>query len=226
MGFVAYYRVSTRKQGDSGLGLESQKAILCNYLNCDDLVAEFTEVASGKNVDGRPQLQRAVKLCVDGGHTLAVAKLDRLSRKTEDALKIWGQLDGRLYSCDIPQENGKMDKFTLTIFMAIADRERELIGIRTKAALAATKARGTILGKPENLTEDARVMGALTNKRLAKRSYTLEADTIADKRAQGWSYRQIANHLNTMKDRTGNPLRTRQGKEFKPMTVKRILDRA
>jgi len=220
MGFVAYYRVSTRKQGDSGLGLESQKAILCNYLNCDDLVAEFTEVASGKNVDGRPQLQQAVKLCVDGGHTLAVAKLDRLSRKTEDALKIWGQLDGRLYSCDIPQENGKMDKFTLTIFMAIADRERELIGIRTKAALAATKARGTILGKPENLTEDARVMGAAANRRQAKRDYRKVAGYVRVLRDDKLlSYRQIAERLN------GEGHLTRKGKAFKAMTVQRIYAR-
>lgn len=219
MGYVAYYRVSTKRQGESGLGLESQRAILCHYLDCDSLVAEFTEVSSGGQAFNRPELQKAIRLCADGGHTLAVAKIDRLSRKTEDALRIWGQLDGRLYSCDIPQDNGRMDKFTLTIFMAIADRERELVGIRTKAALAAAKARGQELGKPENLTGSGRRRGARTNKLEAQRDYRLLVGYIRRLRTDRLSFGAIAGQLNE----EGHTTRT--GKAFHPATVKRILDR-
>lgn len=220
MGFVAYYRVSTKKQGDSGLGLQSQRAILCHYLDCEVLVAEFTEVGSAKNINDRPQLQKAIALCLEEGHTLAIAKIDRLSRRTEDALTIWGKLDGRLYSCDIPQENGKMDKFTLTIFMAIADRERELISIRTKAALAMTKQKGTKLGNPDHLTDDARIAGQRVNRQKSIKAYHGHLNYIEMMRNEGQSYRKIAKQLNS-EDKT-----TRLGRPFTAMTIKRILDRA
>ena len=220
MGKVAYYRVSTKAQGESGVGLESQRAILCHYHDCDDLVAEFTEIASAKDVDNRPILQQAIKLCVDGGHTLAVAKLDRLSRRTEDALQIWGQLDGRLWAGDIPQDNGKMDKFSLTIFMAIADRERELISIRTKAALEAAKARGTKLGNPQYLTDDDRQRGAASNRQQAQDDYYTHLNYIRMLRNEGKSYRKIAKQLNSEKKTT------RTGAAFRGKTIQRILDRA
>ncbi|HSH03798.1 MAG TPA: recombinase family protein [Anaerolineae bacterium] len=214
MGLVAYYRVSTKKQGASGLGLESQRAIICHYHNCDTFVAEFTDVMSGKNAD-RPELQKAIDLCVSEGHHLVVAKVDRLSRNTEDALIIYDKLDQRLYCCDIPN----LDKFTLTIFMAIADRELELISIRTKAALAAKKAQGVELGKPENLTPEAQAMGSKAMAKQAKKAYKAESNYIQMMRDRGWSFRQIADQLNT-EGKT-----TRNGREFKAMTVKRILDR-
>ncbi len=102
MGNVAYYRVSTKQQGESGLGLEAQRAIVCHFIDCPSLVGEFVEVGSGKDIDGRPELKKALQLCIEGGHNLIVAKIDRLSRKTEDALNIYSRLDGRLIACDIP----------------------------------------------------------------------------------------------------------------------------
>ena len=215
MGFVAYFRVSTKRQGDSGLGLESQKAIVCHFVDCNELAGEFVEVASAKSLDNRPKLAAAVALCVAEGHSLVVAKVDRLSRKTEDALDIYAKLDGRLIACDIPN----LDKFTLTLFMAIADRERELIGIRTKAALEAAKARGVELGTPENLTPDAQANGARSNHDAAKSAYAKLTNYVLMLRNAGGSFAAIADQLNA------DGYTTRRGKAFQPMTVKRIVDR-
>lgn len=127
---VVYYRVSTKKQGESGLGLEAQRTYVQHFYP-QEPIAEFTEKISGKDVCNRPQLRQAIELCKKHKATLVVAKIDRLSRNTEQALHIYSGLEGRLESCDIPN----LDKFTLTLFMAIADREGELISLRTKAAL-------------------------------------------------------------------------------------------
>ncbi len=217
MGNIAYFRVSTKQQGESGLGLEAQRAIVCHFVDCESLVSEFVEVGSGKDVDGRPQLQQAIQLCKVEGHNLVVAKIDRLSRKTEDALNIFSQLDGRLISCDIPN----LDKFTLTIFMAIADRERELISIRTKAALAAKKAREADWqpGTPENLQDAARVAGAATNKRQAVKAYQTTIGYVKLLRERGMSLGKIAERLN------GEGHKTRTGKQFHAATVQRMLAR-
>ena len=216
MGNIAYYRVSTKRQGKSGLGLESQRAIVAHYYhNGETPTAEFTEVESAKGIDNRPELQAAIRLCVDGGHTLVVAKVDRLSRKTEDALAIYSQLNGRLVACDIPN----LDKFTLTIFMAIADRERELVSIRTKAALKEAKKRGVKLGNPAHLTAKARAKGPIAKRQSAIADYRQVNNYIRDMRADGLSYDHIAGRLNDDK------FKTRQGKPFQAMTVYRIVKR-
>ena len=131
MKYVVYFRVSTKKQGESGLGLEAQRTYVDHFYSGRNIIAEFTEKVSGKDISNRPKLQEAIKLCKKENAVLVTAKIDRLSRNTEQALSIYRELDGRLESCDVPN----LDKFTLTLFMAIADRERELIGVRTKAAL-------------------------------------------------------------------------------------------
>lgn len=130
--YVAYYRVLTKKQGDSGLGLEAQHPYIVHFYKDRTVIAEFTDVRSGKDIKNREQLQVALALCRQRRATLVVAKVDRLSRDTGQALWIYRELEERLESCDIPN----LDKFTLTLFMAIADWERELTGIRTSAALA------------------------------------------------------------------------------------------
>jgi len=229
--YVTYTRVSTRKQGKDGLGIKSQQAILDHYLKGKEVVASFSEVASAKDIAGRPELQKAIKLCVDGGHTLAVAKVDRLSRRTEHALKIWGQLDQRLLSCDIPQENGLMPKFNLTLFMAFADRERELIRIRTKVGLAQSdKPLGKHPKQQANyLTDDQRARGQNTNRQQAINGYRPTLEYMQMLRKKGLSYKAIADRLNETEHKT----RTRivKGKEveggtYYATTVKRILDRA
>lgn len=141
--YVAYYRVSTEKQGRSGLGLEAQREAVRSYLNGGswELIAEFTEVESGKRHVNRPQLQEALELCKLTGATLIVAKLDRLSRDAAFLLTL--QNAGARFVCaDMPDANS----LTVGIMALVAQQEREAISSRTKAALAAAKARGVKLG--------------------------------------------------------------------------------
>lgn len=140
--FVAYYRVSTAAQGRSGLGLEAQRHAVETYLNGGawTVLAEFTEIESGKNND-RPQLASAMAECRLTGATLVIAKLDRLSR---DASFLMGleKAGIQFVATDMPSAN----RLTVGIMALVAQQEREAISARTKAALAAAKARGTVLG--------------------------------------------------------------------------------
>lgn len=140
---VAYYRVSTAKQGRSGLGLEAQQLAVRTFLNGGswDLAGEVTEVESGKRLDNRPQLQEALRLCRTMGATLIVAKLDRLSRDAAFLMQL--QNSGASFvAADMPGANS----FTVGVMALVAQQEREAISVRTKAALAAAKARGVVLG--------------------------------------------------------------------------------
>lgn len=144
--FISYCRVSTVKQGASGLGLEAQQATIARYLNGGswELLDEFVEIESGKK-DDRPELAKALHHCRMTGATLVIAKLDRLSRDLHFISSL--QKAGvEFVACDMPSAN----KFTVHIFAALAEHEREMISQRTKAALAALKARGVKLGKPGN----------------------------------------------------------------------------
>jgi len=140
--YVAYCRVSTDKQGRSGLGLEAQQAAIAAFLKPEDelLQPPYVEVESGKRSD-RPKLQEAIERCRRTGATLLIAKLDRLSRDAHFLLGL--QKAGvDFVACDMPHA----DKFTVGLMALLAQREREVISERTKAALAAAKARGQKLG--------------------------------------------------------------------------------
>jgi DNA invertase Pin-like site-specific DNA recombinase len=140
--FVLYRRVSTNRQGQSGLGLESQDETVRRYVTSQNgkVVGEFVEVESGKNND-RPQLSEALKECRRLKATLVVAKLDRLSRNAEFLLRLQnGNVD--FVCCDCPN----VDRFTVGILALVAQRERELISERTRAALQMAKKRGVRLG--------------------------------------------------------------------------------
>jgi DNA invertase Pin-like site-specific DNA recombinase len=214
--YIIYYRVSTKKQGDSGLGLAAQKAYINHFLTPEQIQAEFTEVQSGKNIQQRPVLQQAIEYCIQHNCTLAVAKIDRLSRKTEDALWIYEQLKGKLYSCDIPN----LDKFTLTLFMAMADRERELIGIRTKQALDAKKAQ---CGEWRNSTFSKAVrdkgIQAIQQKSKSNPNNQRAMQIVILYKEKGWTLQAIAKALNQ------NGFRTSTNKLFHKTTVKRLWDR-
>lgn len=216
---VSYLRVSTEKQGRSGLGLESQRAIIAHYYGSP--VAEFVEVESGKAADNRPELERAIQLCNQTGATLVTAKVDRLSRSTEDTLTIYKRLGGRLRACDLPavDDDPSMFKLLLTLHAALAERERELISIRTRAALTAAKARGAVLGKPGNLTDQGKAAGAQRQKQAARQAYQRELGYIRLLREQGLSFAAIAGRLN------GESYRTRRGRPFNAATVYRIMRR-
>ena len=155
--YVSYTRVSTRKQGDSGLGLESQRETIQSFINGSgcNLLKEFTEVESGAN-NNRPELAKALIQCQLTGATLLVAKLDRLIRDIHFITSL-EKTNIDFIVCDFPFAN----KFTINVFAALAQYERELISQRTTTALAAKKARGAILGKPENLTLAAAAAGRL-----------------------------------------------------------------
>ncbi|MFI5409077.1 recombinase family protein [Kaistia sp. UC242_56] len=144
--YVAYFRVSTAKQGKSGLGLEAQEAAVAAFVGGKGadakLLASYTEVESGKR-DDRPELAKAMEHARLTGATLLIAKLDRLSRDAHFLLGL--QKAGvEFTACDMPHA----DKFTVGIMAMVAQKEREAISQRTKEALAAAKARGVKLGNP------------------------------------------------------------------------------
>lgn len=151
--FVAYYRVSTAKQGQSGLGLEAQQAAVASYLNGGawELVGEYEEVETGKGanaLDKRPQLRAALAACKKQGATLIIAKLDRLARNVHF---VSGLLETgvEFVAADMPQAN----KVMIQMHAVMSEWERDQISARTRAALAAAKGRGVQLGKagPNNL---------------------------------------------------------------------------
>ncbi len=216
--YVSYLRVSTDRQGRSGLGLEAQRKAVEDFLNGGrwDLIAEFVEVESGKR-DDRPKLTEALGLCRLHNATLVIAKLDRLSR---DAAFLLGlQKAGvRFVAADMPEAN----ELVVGIMAVVAQAERKMISTRTKAALAAAKARGARLGKPENLRnqDEGRMQGR------AKRSATAAARAadlrpiITDVRASGASsLREIAAGLN----QRGIP--AARGGPWSAVQVKRALER-
>jgi DNA invertase Pin-like site-specific DNA recombinase len=141
--FVTYYRVSTAKQGASGLGLEAQREIVRNYLNGGKwtIAGEFTEVESGKRND-RPALAEALRMCRVHGAKLIIAKLDRLARNVHFISTLMEDKEVDFICCDFPQAN----RFTIHLLASVAEYETEMISKRTKDALAAAKARGVKLG--------------------------------------------------------------------------------
>jgi len=222
---VCYYRVSTKGQGDSGLGLEAQKAYLAHFLKPDsyEIVTELVEVATAKSIDCkvRPLLCEAIKLCVDNGYTLAVAKLDRLSRNLLHTLQIFEQLEKRLFSCDVPSDNGKIDKMMLQMIGAFAERERELISIRTKQALEAKKVRGEVWNRNSTWTDSARIKGQKTNsaKAATNKNTSRAKDYATMLRNNGKTLEQVAEILNEQNHQTAT------GKKFDKALVKYLIDK-
>lgn len=163
--FVSYLRVSTDKQGKSGLGLEAQRASVTEYLNGGQwaVLGEFVEVESGKK-SNRPELLRAISMCRVHGATLLVAKLDRLSRNAHFLLGL-KEAGIEFIACDMPSAN----RITVSVMAIVAEEEARMISQRTKAALGAAKARGTKLGRP-NLTSKGRTLGGLNSGRSRSRS--------------------------------------------------------
>jgi DNA invertase Pin-like site-specific DNA recombinase len=194
---VAYYRVSTARQGASGLGLDAQREAVRRFLAGKGWppLAEFVEVESGRRSD-RPRLAAALAACRLHGATLVVAKLDRLARNVAFVSALM-ESGVEFTACDFPQAN----RLTVHILAAVAEHEREMISARTKAALAAARARGRVLGgHPERLAGHRAAGTArsaqVRRARAAKRATDL-APTVAAIRAAGaTSLRAIARQLN------------------------------
>jgi DNA invertase Pin-like site-specific DNA recombinase len=212
--YIAYYRVSTTKQGASGLGLEAQRASVRAFAHSDDaIIAEYTEVESGKR-DSREQLQAAIAGAKQHGATLIIAKLDRLSRNAGFIFTL--RDSGVNFVCaDMPDAN----TLTIGIFATLAQHERELISQRTKAALAVKKAQGFRLGSPHNLQSAARVKSAAVRKQQAqsKQSNRIAKHFAVKLRAEGKSLRAIAQELND------SGLRSSLGGTFYASTVQHLL---
>lgn len=216
--FVAYYRVSTQRQGRSGLGLEAQRTAVLDHLNGGrwKLVAEVTEVESGKRSD-RPKLAEALKLCRLHGAILIIAKLDRLARNVAFISNLM-ELGVDFQAVDFPQAN----RLTVHILAAVAEHEAKVISERTKAALAAAKRRGVKLGgyRGAMISNEAR---AAALKAITKRTDTRAADiapTIADLHAAGaTSLRAIADGLNERR------IPAARGGTWSPTQVARVLAR-
>ena len=132
--YIAYYRVSTRKQGDSGLGLDAQKRMVLGHVRNDVILEEFTEVESGTSKGKRPILQQAIQRCQDEGATLVIAKIDRLSRNVHFVSSLY-QSGVDFVCCDMPHAN----KLTIHLFAAVAEHEADIISERNKAAAQSIK---------------------------------------------------------------------------------------
>jgi len=199
MQIVSYLRVSTARQGASGLGLEAQRAAVAAYAaaNAHPLVSEFVEVESGSKAT-RPQLIAALATCRLHRATLVIAKLDRLARNVAFIANL---MDGgvEFVACDMPHAN----RLTLHLLAAIAEHEREMISQRTKAALQAAKARGVRLGNPngaaglrDGCTAAARASVAARRARAAQHA-TAVGPMLAELAAAGLNSRGLACDLNT-----------------------------
>ena len=216
--YVAYYRVSTDRQGRSGLGLEAQKTAVEAFRNqCGGVLrAEFTEVQSGTD-DDRAQLREALKLCRLTNSTLLIAKLDRLSRNVA-FLATLQQAGTKFVACDLPEAN----ELVVHILAAVAQAERKAISERTKAALTAARARGVRLGNPRLQPGNAAYAA------IASKARTIKADeraaelheVIKNAEHQGHAtLRQIACYLNEL------GISSSYGKQWHANTVRRVRQR-
>jgi DNA invertase Pin-like site-specific DNA recombinase len=206
--FVAYYRVSTDRQGDSGLGLEAQRAAVARFTHGASLLSEFQEVESGKRHTNRPQLAAALDTCRRDKATLVIARLDRLARNVHF---ISGLMESGVdfVAVDMPQAN----PLTIHILAAVAEHEREAISQRTKAALGAAKQRGTQLGNP-------RWQDSIQEARSARNPVPLSPALLTimqNRRAEGWALRRIASEMNEL------GLKTPRGDDWYASTVRACL---
>ena len=206
--YVAYYRVSTERQGESGLGLEAQREAVRRFIGQAPLLAEYTEIESGKRHTNRPELLRAIELCRKQRAALVIAKLDRLARNVHFISGLM-ETGVEFVAADMPQAN----RLTIHVLAAFAEHEREAISQRTKGALQAARKRGARLGNPrwqESIAKARRVKDPL-----------LPAPQLVEMmrrdRAEGKTYRAIAVHLNAL------GLRTPRGSQWYPGTVRKCL---
>src|ERR1700731_2173876 len=220
-GFIAYYRVSTSKQGKSGLGIEAQRQAVANYLNGGNwhIIAEFTEIESGKRSD-RPALDKALAAARVRQVPLVVAKVDRLTRSVAFLSRLLeAGVDVRF--ADLPMIEGATGKFLLQQMAAVAELEAGMISARTKAALAAAKRRGVKLGgdRGARLTAKARAAGRATLQKQARNRALDLAPTIRELQATGCeSLRAIAAGL----EERGIP--AARGGKWSAVQVARLLE--
>ena len=208
--FVTYYRVSTARQGISGLGLDAQRQTVSQYLTggARTVLAEFVEIETGKGANAlekRPQLRSALELCKKSGTTLLIAKLDRLARNVHF---VSGLMESKVkfVACDLPEAN----QLTIHIMAAFAEHEARRISERTRDALAAATARGVVLGAtgPANLKRHTQerqsaasafsarlrpVLNGFISPGLSRRAMVVQLNDLGIKAPRGgaWSLGQV-----------------------------------
>ena len=212
--YIGYFRVSTKAQGIDGNGMESQRLTVRRFAEGQNgvLEREFSEVESGRKTDDeRPQLAAALDYCKRNKATLVIAKLDRLARNAEFLLRLQNS-GAEFVCCDCPNA----DRFTVGILALVAQRERELIGERTRLGLAAAKAKGVKLGTPN----PAKAVDAMkVANKTAKTEFAVKVLPVINeiKSAGVSTLRGICECLN----RRG--ISTRNGKTWYPATVRNVL---
>ncbi|SDB73998.1 recombinase family protein [Belnapia rosea] len=222
--FVAYYRVSTERQGRSGLGLDAQREAVARHVaGGGEVIAEFQEVESGKRND-RPQLAAALAACRAQRATLLIAKLDRLARNARFLLGVVeGSGEGGVVFCDLPMvPPGPVGKFLVTQMAAVAELEAGLISQRTRAALGMAKTRGVVLGNPRlraGTPDQARAAAAVKQQMSRARAADVLPYVEAARRAGAKTLRELAMALTAR----GVPAPA-GGLAWHPMQVKRVID--
>lgn len=213
--FIAYYRVSTQRQGQTGLGLDAQRSSVLSFLNSRKLIAEYTDIETGKN-DNRPQLLKAIELSKQTNSILLIAKLDRLSRNLTFVSTLM-DAKAKFICCDMPDAN----ELTIHIFGALAQWERKKISQRTSDAMFQLKKRGAKLGTPENFTDNVRKMGPakMTEKANSNPNNQKAQKLINLLVANGKSLRQVASELNEA------GFKTSKDNQFGPEQVRRLISK-
>jgi len=196
--FIIYYRVSTKRQGESGLGLEAQQRDIGIFLKAYtdseyQIIEEITDVMSGKgSIEDRPVFKKAVELTQQHNATLLVAKLDRLSRDVETVARLIKLIDIKV-AC-MPHA----DKFQLHLFSALAEQERDFISARTKAALQSARERGVKLGGARPQSAYQKQQCIKYREQETKPRYEHLRTPLTNMRKQGYNKTECANHLNMM----------------------------
>jgi DNA invertase Pin-like site-specific DNA recombinase len=210
MKYIAYYRVSTDKQGASGLGLEDQRKTVLNYIKPENIYQEFTEIESGRKKN-RPILNQALELCKQQEATLVIAKLDRLSRNVAFVTALL-ESGVKFVCCDMPTAN----ELTIHILAAFAQAYAKSISDNTKRALKVKKDQGFKLGTPQNLTREAKLKGANAMRTKANENPNNQR-ARAFLRLLNGTLEYKALQLNE------NGFRTAKNGLFTPMQVKRLM---
>lgn len=216
--YIAYYRVSRKVQGISGLGLSAQKSSVEKYVSGQEgtILKEYTEVETGTNKKERVEIHKAIQHAKDEKAILVIAKLDRLARNVSFVSSL---MDAGIefVAVDMPSAN----HFTIHIFSALAEQEAKLISSRTKQALAELRKKGIKLGNPKNLTNDARNKGVQRIKENAQNNdRNRQAQSIISNCLEkGMTYQKIADYLNELN------FKTRYGKQFLASSVYQLHKR-
>lgn len=216
--YIAYYRVSRKEQGISGLGLSAQRSSVLKFVSSQDgiILNEYTEIETGTNKRERIEIQKAIQMAKSENAILVIAKLDRLSRNVNFISSL---MDSGIefVAVDMPTANN----FTIHIFSALAEQEAKLISSRTKQALAELKKKGSVLGNPKNLNDNARAKGVATIRENAiNNDRNRQAQSvILSCKERGMSYREIAKYLNELN------FKTRYGNQFLAPTVHQLYSR-